>query len=291
MKRYLRISVLGGVVGSLPLALALGASAAGSDIGQVVSLSGQVDVQGSDGATRRLACSDVIRQGDRVITPVNGQVGILAGDVLAQLDAQSRARFGLTAEGGLELGLESGHLRVVDTEADGPAALLSTPHGSTAAAGGEADLYAAPDQSNLCAWERSLEVAGTAGNRLSAAPGQCVTVKRSGDLSASPAERQGIVGASQSCFGRIVAVGALFSPTDVAAPFPAAGLGAPGDPGTRIRSSCDDPGGVCPGLPDIIPIRVIRDTPRGGGGLIIADDPVPDPYPGDNPQGPVVDPY
>jgi hypothetical protein len=209
-------------------ALALGGTAGADEIcvpgarepvGVVVRQTGTVWAEADEcGRVERrpLACGESVRSGDRVLTDAGSVVAFEAQGSFAQLAPESALDVGLASDGGLDLRLARGSVRVVDPEtATGPDRRLST---SELASVGRGDTEAFADASGtrICEWGQELQV-GPAGRAAgqTLAVGSCI-----GGGLATSASQGVVVSVAEGAYCEL-AVGGL-SPIDVA--------GGPGGP-------------------------------------------------------------
>lgn len=242
IERWWLAALLGAAISGAPYADAL----AQTDVGKVVSVSGTVYAESPAGERRALNYGDEVREGDRVTVGAKGQLGVLSGEVYAQLASGSRVRFGTTAQGAPDLTLEQGKVRVVDTRTDAqaPRHRLATPHVEASGLGTDSEAYVLSERagaySMVCEWGEPLSVR-RGDEALTAQAGECATAKGHEPLYTSRAHEERIPVAVRDVSEQPSALGALaerFSPIDVAAPPPATGLLAPAPPAFELEP-CD----------------------------------------------------
>jgi hypothetical protein len=232
-------------------------------VGQVAATHGSAVAERDGHAPRPLACGDPVHQGERIVTADGSRVGVLLGDVLAQLGGNSRVAVGRTAQDTADLELERGELRVIDPREGGPSARLAVLGNEARIAGNDAEAYVFAEKTGryamLCEWDAPLEVA-RGGAVLTAGPGACVISKSREPLYTARAHDKRIAapGADRCDFGPVVAALDLFTPFDVAAGPPGVGPELPAVFGGFVRSACDNPGSGC---------AAVAEAPPGGGGF------------------------
>ncbi len=251
----------------------LAAAAEPAVVGQVVSVSGTAYAETPGGARRALACGDTLRAGDRVTTGEDGRVGVLAGEVYAQIDSDSAARFDVTADREPDVALQKGRARLFGSATD-PAVRhhLETPQASssTSSAGGDTEAYVLSEKagaySMLCEWGRPLDVRRIGrSDTLVARPGECAIAKPHEPLYAAKAQAERIPLAGQAACptGELIGKAAdRFNVADVSAPPPPGGAiqppvidqGRPDEP-CQVASCLGGRG-----------LRVVE-SPAGNGGI------------------------
>jgi len=269
LQRWTRLALPAVLAAAIPLA----AAAEPAVVGQVVSVSGTAYAQAPGGARRVLACGEAIRAGDLVTTAEDGRVGVMAGDVYAQIDSSSVARFELAADKEPDVALQKGRARLFGSSADAAARHhLETPQASasTSSAGGDTEGYVLAEKagaySMLCEWGRPLDVKRIGKTEgLVAQPGQCAVAKPHEPLYAANAQAQRIplAGDAACTSGPLIGKAAdRFNLADVSAPPP---------PGGGIQPPTIDIGR--PDLPCQVAaclggrgLRVVE-SPAGNGGI------------------------
>ena len=206
----------------------------------VVSVSGEAWAQSPGEDPRALACDDALRACDVVTTSPGARVGLMAGDVLAHLDTNSRARVDASAADGTpRLHLHSGGLRVVDPRADGATPVhVGTPFAAFSASNGDAELRVS-NQARICSHDGSHDVsAGLLSTILD--PGGCAVSDGASLRSEVGGEPEIAMEDALSC---PFTVAGVVHATDVSADL----AGFPGvGPADRFgRGPCDDPGSSC----------------------------------------------
>ena len=240
-------------------------------VGRVVSTRGAVFAQAPGEDRRILQCRDPIRDGDRITTLDDSDVGIDAGSYYVRLGQNTTSEMGALASGAPRLDLVSGHLRLIDSAGgSGPSAELSTPGLRLARTGSDQDALVFAEKagtvSMVCSNSGSLQVARRldASIVLGALPGGCVVGKPREALFAADASHPQLAVLMRDACEELamVPVADRFSPSDVALG-PGAGAGVAPLPvppafrtatpcsGACARSSGTSPGG--PGLPTQFP--------------------------------------
>jgi hypothetical protein len=279
MRRIALAAGAGAVLGALALAPARAAEP--GVVAEVVSVRGEVFAEDASGGRRPLACGDMVRAGDRVITSADGRIGMLSGEAYTQLEPSSELVADLGPEGAPALRLERGKVRVTDERAGAasqPRHSIATPHAEAQLAGNDMEAYVfaekAGQYSMLCEWETPLEVTRPAGTeRRVAQPGECVLAKPSEPLYSAPAhdERIALAGPDACEVGTLIGdAGNRFSPTDVALGPMGRGLPPP-TPLPLPFPPCAEPGSGCAGVPATPPglgLGVIESPATGGLGDI-----------------------
>lgn len=233
-------------------------------VGHVASLTGRASAAAPGADPRALACGDPVCAGDRISTAADSSAGLLIGDVLAQLDASSRARVGHTPDAVADVSLEQGGVRVVDPRDAGAPARLTAAGAQARIVGNDAEAHVLAEKAGtyalLCEWDAPLEV--TRGReRAVAAPGGCLVAKPSEPLYRAGGHEERIAALGGTCdSGPPLALHLT--------PLPLVAAGPPGGPPLpRVsplppRSPCDNPGVVC------------------GGVTVVEQDPTTGPFPG-----------
>ncbi len=165
-------SALGGLIvlyfGAVP--------AVANPLGRVATLGGVVTAMGPSGS-RSLVCGDRVFEGDTLETASSSHVGILMGDVLAHLDADSTL---LLDEDG-ELRLESGRVRLIDAVGGDEVHRLSALGARASSRGNDSEAYIVKEKTGryamLCEWNAPLPVEREGESRV-VQPGECVVAKK-----------------------------------------------------------------------------------------------------------------
>lgn len=237
-------------------------------VGHVVAKAGAVHAQSPDGEPRSLSCNDVIRACDTIITSPGARIGVLTGEVYAQVDMGSRLQIG-SAGDQPSLMLRSGALRVIDARGtDAVAIPLSTPHLATRALGTDTELWVTDAGSTrLCNHLASLQVKGhQGGDSLDVAAG-CVESGGHGVSAQAPSSPSIDVQDTPSCE---VEIAGMFTPLDVAAPqFGFASFPDVGAADNFGRGACE--ASNCPNRVTPTPNPTPRRTPRRPNRIRVLD--------------------
>lgn len=185
-------------------------------VGHVVAKAGTVQAQRPGEDLRSLSCNDVIHACDTIITSPSSRVGVLTGNVYAQIDTDSRLQIG-TAGDQPSLMLLSGAMRVIDARgADAVAIPLSTPHLTTHVQRTDTELWVTDAGSTrLCNHVDSMQVKGQMGGDSLGVEAGCVESGGHGVSMQAPVGPTLHVQDTPSCE---VAIAGMFTPLDVAAP-------------------------------------------------------------------------
>jgi hypothetical protein len=219
--------------GSVRLAFALAASAllsaagnaepsepctGGARIGPVVALRGEASVRAPGGESRRLACDDVIRACDEVVTAPGASLALFADDVLVRLGPDA----GVVVSGSAAapvLFVARGAVRSTEGSAwPAESVQLRSRELTAVAAGADAELEVRPagGPTRLCAY--TGEAAVTVGeNARRVAAGQCLAAK-GGGVATFAAPGEPVLGLETAGFCSVDVVGARLAPL-----FPAPG--------------------------------------------------------------------
>jgi hypothetical protein len=241
-------------------------------VGHVASLSGSATAQLPGAASRSLACGDAICAGDSVTTSAASSAGLLVGDVLTQLDADSTARIGVTPESAVDVELARGGVRMIDPSSGDAPARLSAVGAQGRVAGNDAEGYVLAEKGGqyaiYCEWDDPL-VVSRGPETATAAPGECVVAKRDEPLYMAPGHAERIPALTDSCNPSFAV-----SPVEHLDPLPIVAAGPPGEgpalpevPLFPPPSPCDVPGVGCggPSLEEQEPGE--GGFPGGGGGF------------------------
>lgn len=237
-------------------------------VGHVASLTGAATAQLPGAAARSLACGDVICAGDAVSTGAASSAGLLVGDVLTQLDADSSARIGLTSAAAVDVQLARGGVRMIDPSSGDAAARLSAAGADARVAGNDVEAYVLSEKAGqyalLCEWDEPLEVS-RGPQSATAAPGECIVAKNNEPLYTAPGHPERIPALPDSCNP-----GFAIAPLEHLDPLPIVAAGPPGagPPLPEVSpfpppSPCDDPGVGC--TAEASPILI--EQPPGDGGF------------------------
>jgi hypothetical protein len=233
-------------------------------VGHVASLSGSATAQLPGAAARSIACGDAICAGDTVTTGAASSTGLLVGDVLTQLDADSTARVGVTPESAVDVELTRGGVRMIDPSSGDAPARLSAAGAQGRVAGNDAEGYVLAEKAGqyaiLCEWDEPLQVS-RGPQTATADPGECVVAKRDEPLYMAPGHAERIAALTDSCNPTF----AISPPLD---PLPIVAAGPPGEgpelpdvPLFPPPGPCDVPGVGCTGGP------TLEEQPPGEGGF------------------------
>lgn len=224
-------------------------------LGRVSSVAGDATAQRPGERPRPLACDDPIYAGDVLRTGGSSRVGVLSGDVMTELAADSQLHVSRTDRGMPAATLERGRVRVLDSRVAGAPASLAALDVRAEVVGADAEAYIFEEKvgpyAMLCDWDAGLPVA-RGDERQLAAPRECVIAKPGEPLYTARAHEARIpIAAAEECGvdPNLLAARAgdplhHLSPADVAAPPPLAGISRPArpDPITSHRQPCDNPG-------------------------------------------------
>ncbi len=237
------VMLLLGVLPLLARADAAPAGSVGKAIGYVVSAQGDAVAKTPDGSERPLLCGTPVHEGELLKTYGGAQIGILAGEVLAKLGEESQVEVARTPEGTPHFALLAGQVRLIDTRSSAETPLqLTTPHALSFVRGGdvEASLVELPDHvpySLVCGWRAAFEIQRRGGEEKNLAePGQCAMVRAMGAIQHVAARAGSFEEAMVTC--PLLAVGAFFSPSDVAANSIPAGQAPPGGFDAKLLPPC-----------------------------------------------------
>ncbi len=223
-------------------------------MGHVIGVSGDAILEGADGERRPMMCGTALYENDRVITQAGGRASILAGDVYAQIAAESELRLSRTPAGAPDIAVLQGRVRLIDTEMPGGSDAphrISTPDAEIIADGSdtEALVTRGPDRvhSMLCEWGTAVGVRALGdGSEAIARPGECATARPHLSIFRAAGDASKLaVAEDASCDLASVTGNAsdLLSPFDVAAGGrPGRMVGSPGRPSGLGAPSCSVPG-------------------------------------------------
>jgi hypothetical protein len=246
------------------------AAAAGcTPVGHVASLTGSATAQSPGAAPRGVACGDAICAGDSVTTGSASSAGLLVGDVLTQLDADSTARIGTTPESAVDVELAQGGVRMIDPSSGDAPARLTAGGAQARVAGNDAEGYVLAEKAGqyamLCEWDEPLQVS-RGPQTATADPGECVVAKPGEPLYGAPGHPARIAALMDSCNPDF----AISPPLD---PLPVVAAGPPGEgpelpdvPLFPPPSPCDVPGVGCTGGPTLEEQPPSEGPFPGGGG-------------------------
>jgi hypothetical protein len=254
-------------------------------VGEVTSLSGQVNAVRQGAEPRALSCGDPVFEGESVVTsPGSGAGVLLAPDLLAEVGEKSSLRLARTTAGAPDATLERGAVRVIDARQDPTPARLAAGSAAARVDGGDSEAYLLAEKaggySMFCEWDSPLAV--ERGNETrTAKPEQCVISKPHEPLYVADAHEDRMPAGPDGCPpAAVAAAGPHFgidSAQDVAAGPPPAGF-LPGPIGlsSLAREPCEDPGSICARVQlDEAPPGT--DPSPGGGGTFPGVPPAPQP--------------
>jgi hypothetical protein len=231
--------------------------------GRVTAVDGAASAQQPGQEPRALHCGDPVYTDDRLDTAEGAQLGVLLGDVLAQLPAESRLQLGRTADLTPDVRLERGGVRLIDPRDAGAVGYLAALDARAEVMGNDVEGYIFSEKigpyAMLCEWDAPLHVSRN-DERALAAPGNCVIATQREPLYVAQAHDKRIPAlAAQVCEIDPGALAALagdparhLTPAAVAAAGPlagAAGAGfgesSPSAVDVVAPSPCDSPGSGC----------------------------------------------
>lgn len=259
------------------LSFPLFAQAEGAAVaGRVTAVDGAATAQQPGQEPRSLRCGDPVYADDRLDTAEGAHLGVLLGDVLAQLPAESTLQLGHTADLTPDVRLEQGGVRLIDPRDAGALGYLAALDVRAEVMGNDVEAYIFTEKvgpyAMLCEWDAPLRVSRDE-ERALASPGNCVIAKNLEPLYVAQAHDERIAAlADQVCEIDPGALAALagdparhLTPAAVAAAGPLAGVASAGFGKSTPSSldvfspeSCDSPGSGCAS-----PIPL---TAGGGGG-------------------------
>lgn len=224
---------------------------AGEPVAEVFILDGNATA-----GERTLARGDAIESGSTVRTGADSRVALFSNEIYVQLDPESAVRFERDDQNRVNLSLEEGRARIVDTRGGGDPAAVAAGGALAKVQGGDQEVYILSEKTGryamFCDWTQPLAVA-KGGHEVGADPGDCVLVKPSEAPYAArghdhqipllPGPDDGPADALVSRFGPDVAAGPFHG-----FPGPAAAL-------ERERDPCDAPGTGCLGAAGLVIIE------------------------------------
>lgn len=244
--------------------------------GRVTAVDGTATAQQPGDEPRTLRCGDPVYADDRLNTAKDARLGVLLGDVFAQLPADSALQLGHTADLTPDVRLEQGGVRLIDPRAGGAMGYLAALDARAEVMGNDVEAYLFREKvgpyAMLCEWDAPLRVSRNDEREL-ASPGNCIVAKQTEPLYVAKAHDQRIAAlADEICEIDPGALAALagdparhLTPAAVAAAGPLPGVtsagfaeSSPSSMGTFSASPCDSPGSGC-----ATPIPL---TAGGGGG-------------------------
>lgn len=203
---------------------------------------------------RTLARGDQVESGDTVRTGPDSRVALFSNEIYVQLDPESAVHFERDAQNRVNLSLEAGRARIVDTRgAGGDPASIAALGALAKLQGGDKEIYLLSEKTGryamFCDWTSPLAVAK--GNKEATAdPGDCVLVKPSEAPYAARGHEHQIPLLPGPDDGPADALVSRFAPDVAAGPFH--GFPGPADAPDRDRDPCDLPGTGCAGATGII---------------------------------------
>jgi hypothetical protein len=244
--------------------------------GRVTAVDGAATAQQPGDEPRTLRCGDPVYADDRLNTAEDARLGVMLGDVFAQLPAESALQLGHTADLTPDVRLEQGGVRLIDPRAGGALGYLAALDARAEVMGNDVEAYLFSEKvgpyAMLCEWDAPLRVSRNDEREL-ASPGNCIVAKQTEPLYVAKAHEQRIAAlADEVCEIDPGALAALagdparhLTPAAVAAAGPLAGVATAGfgestPSSTDVFSpeACDSPGSGCG---TDIPV-----TADGGGG-------------------------
>ncbi len=236
---------------------------AGPEVARVAALLRNASAQLPGQPPRALECGDPVYAGERVVTEARSRLGLLSDLVYVQLNSDTAFELGLTARGGLDVTLETGSVRVIDSRTSGPPGRLAVADAEAAILGADAEAYSFAETGRdamICARKGTLEITRGGARRL-AAPDGCVAVPTVGALLATAAPKTRIPlpqSAEEECRAATVlnAAALRFMPVDVALGPTEDWNFVPPSPDRPDRVPCGVPGSGCDAL---------ASTSQGGG--------------------------
>jgi hypothetical protein len=235
----------------------------GAVAGRVTAVDGAATAQQPGQEPRSLRCGDPVYTDDRLDTAEGAQLGVLLGDVLAQLPAESTLQLGRTADLTPDVRLEQGGVRLIDPRDAGAVGYLAALDARAEVMGNDVEAYIFTEKvgpyAMLCEWDAPLRVS-RGDERGVASPGNCVIAKNHEPLYVAQAHDERIAAlADEVCEIDPGALAGLagdparhLTPAAVAAAGPLAGVASAGfgessPSATDVFSpeSCDSPGSGC----------------------------------------------
>jgi len=161
-------------------------------LGTVAALSGSATTALEGCPPVAAGCDGAVYGGDHVVTGTGASVALRAGGRYVQLGPDSELVVSSTSEGGPDLQLLRGRMRVVAEEEVqvGPTPRIATSDLETVSPGDDTEATAEtePARSSLCSWAGPIQVRPRAGGAaVDANAGQCVGAQRGAALAASAA--------------------------------------------------------------------------------------------------------
>jgi hypothetical protein len=234
---------MGARIAILLSAVLLSAAAQAEPVAEVFVIDGSA----LDGE-RELRRGDALESGALVRTAPGSRVGLFAGEIYVQLDPDSALRLERDPQGRVQLALEEGRARIVDTRGGGEPADVAAGGARAEIAGGDKEIYLLSEKTGryamFCEWTGPLHVTREP-HSLSADPGDCILVKPG----EAPYQARGhehqiplLPGPDEFPADNLAQ---RFGPDVAAGPFH--GFPGPDDAPERERDPCDIPGSGCAG--------------------------------------------
>jgi hypothetical protein len=195
--RLLSLSILAALAGQPALAdhitgagVPVCGPAGRAALGTVVALSGSATAALEGCPPAAAGCDGAVYAGDHLVTGAGASVALRAGGRYVQLGPDSELVVSSTSEGGPDLLLLRGRMRVVAEEEVqvGPPPRIATPDLETVSPGDDTEAIAEvdPARSSLCSWAGPIQVRPRAGGAaVDASAGQCVGARNGAALAAS----------------------------------------------------------------------------------------------------------
>jgi len=214
---------------------------------------------------RPLVPGDAIESGSTVRTGHDSRVALFSSEIYVQLDPESALRFERNAQNRVELSLESGRARIVDTRGGGAPAAVGAGGALARVQGGDQEIYILSEKTGryamFCDWTRPLVVSKDK-HEVGADPGDCVLVKPREVPYAARGHDHQIPLLPGPDDGPADAVMSRFAPDVAAGPFH--GFPGPAEAPDRERDPCDLPGtGCAAGLVIVEPAPDVDGCPPG----------------------------
>jgi hypothetical protein len=202
---------------------------------------------------RALARGDAIENGAVVSTDASSRVGLFAGEIYVQLDPESAVRFERDEQNRVQVELEAGRARIVDTRGSGEPGTVAAGGGEARIEGGDKEVYLLSEKTGryamFCDWTAPLAVSGNQRD-ASADPGDCILVKPGEAPYAARGHDHQIPLLSGPDDGPADLLVSRFGPDVAAGPFH--GFPGPAEVPDRERDPCDIPGSGCEGALRIV---------------------------------------
>jgi hypothetical protein len=210
---------------------------------------------------RALSRGDAIESGETVRTGTDSRVALFSDEIYVQIDPESAVRFERDAQNRVNLALEAGRARIVDTRGEGDPAAIAAGGALARVQGGDKEVYLLSEKTGryamFCDWTAPLAVS-KGGEEAGADPGDCVLVKPSEAPYAARGHDHQIPLLPSPDEGPADALVSRFGPDVAAGPFH--GFPGPADTLDRERDPCDVPGTGCQG-----PLGIVEPPPDPDG--------------------------